>query len=153
MTRPEQHRAAPPERRRRWGLLVFAVLVGLLAMHALSPGGAGREHPGGHAAGRTAVPPAAAREIGAVREVGAVRGVSAHDDCAGDGGGCGGGHLHHADPTCAAAAVSGTPALPALLRDPVAAPGPADSLRPCAADAPDGARAPPSLAELQLLRI
>ncbi|MFI5824588.1 DUF6153 family protein [Streptomyces rishiriensis] len=159
MTRPEQHLSAPPGWRRRWGLLVFAVLVGLLAMHALAPGGAGHEHSGGHAVGRpgaaqtAAVTVSAAGEIGAAREVSAAPGGRAHDDCAGGGGGCGGGHLQHADPTCAAAAVSGTPALPALVPDPVAVPGPDDSLCPYAADAPDGARAPPSLAELQLLRI
>ncbi|MCQ9129910.1 DUF6153 family protein [Streptomyces hilarionis] len=120
---------------------MLAVLAGLLAMHALAPGAAGHQHVGGRSVAHTAAPRTA------------VDGDGVHDDCAGDGGGCGGGHLRHADPTCSAAALSGAPALPALVPDPVAAPAPTGSLRPCAADAPDGARAPPSLAELQLLRI
>ncbi|MFF1543487.1 DUF6153 family protein [Streptomyces sp. NPDC058291] len=136
MTSPEQHPAAPPVRR-RWALLVLGLLAGLLAMHALAPGGTGHDHTG---------------VAGGARHTTAVT-VSAHDDCAGDAGDCGGGHLQHADPTCAAAAVSGAPALPALVPDPVTAPVPADAPRLCPADAPDGARAPPTLAELQLLRI
>ncbi|MGW2614161.1 DUF6153 family protein [Streptomyces sp. NPDC001500] len=152
MTKPVQDLAAPP--RRRWGLLVFGVLVGLLAMHALAPGGARHEH----TVSRHAIGPVGARQTAAVaastvRAGEALDAAGAHDDCAGDGGGCGGGHLRHADPTCAAAALGEAPALPALVPDPVAAPVPAGSLRPCATDAPEGARAPPSLAELQLLRI
>ncbi|MCD9872934.1 DUF6153 family protein [Streptomyces sp. NR30] len=72
-------------------------------------------------------------------------------DCAGDD--CGGGHVHHADRTCASGALSGGPTLPALVADPVAVPAPCDAPCPYAGTAPDGARAPPSLAELQLLRI
>lgn len=132
MNSPEQPLASPPARRWR-ALLVLGLLVGLLAMHCLAPGGAGHPH-----AGRPHV---------------AAVGVSAHDDCAGEGGDCGGGHLHHADPACSAAAVSGAPALPALVPDPVPAPARADSVCSHGAAAPDGARAPPSLAELQLLRI
>jgi len=132
MTSPEQHLARPPEWRWR-ALLVLGVLAGLLAMHALAPGG-GPEHTAG------------AQHMTTVA-------VSAHDDCAGGGGGCGGGHVHHADPTCAAAAVSGAPVLPALLPDPAAVPVRADAVCPYAPEAPDSARAPPSLAELQLLRI
>ncbi|MEH0472112.1 DUF6153 family protein [Streptomyces sp. B21-097] len=159
MTRPVQQFAAPPVRR-RWGLLVFGVLVGLLAMHGLAPGGVGHEHGhdgngngnGSRAVGRAVSQVGALPRTAAV-VVGPALAVKAHDDCAGGGGGCGGGHLQHADPTCAAAAVSGAPVLPALVPDPVVAPEPTRSLCPYAADAPDGARAPPSLAELQLLRI
>ncbi|MEV5901936.1 DUF6153 family protein [Streptomyces sp. NBC_00015] len=136
-SREQQHPARPPVWRWR-ALLVLGLLAGLLAMHALSPGGTVHEH---------AVP----RHSAAV-SVSAVS-VSAHEDCAGDGGDCGGGHLHHADPTCQAAAVSGAPALPALVPDPVTVPVRADAVRSYAAEDPDGARAPPSLAELQLLRI
>ncbi|MEV2216978.1 DUF6153 family protein [Streptomyces sp. NPDC050997] len=132
MTSSEQHLGSPPVWRWR-ALLVLGVLAGLLAMHALAPGGAGHGH-------------AATPHMTAVA-------VSAHDDCAGGGGHCGGGHLQHADPTCAAAAVSGAPVLPALLPDPVAVPVRADAVCPYAGEAPDSARAPPSLAELQLLRI
>ncbi|MFD9394202.1 DUF6153 family protein [Streptomyces sp. NPDC060000] len=119
----------------RWrkALLVLGLLAGLLAMHALAPGGTVHEHAG---------PPSTTTAA-----------VSAHDGCPGDDGDCGGGHLHHADPTCVAAAVSGTPAQPALVPDPVAVPARADTVRSYASGAPDGARAPPSLAELQLLRI
>ncbi|MFI7500174.1 DUF6153 family protein [Streptomyces sp. NPDC049687] len=138
MNSPEQRPAPSPPRRWR-ALFVLGLLAGLLAMHALAPGGAAPEHAG-------------ARHMPAV-EVGAHVEVSAHEDCGGGGGDCGGGHLHHADPTCVAAAVSGAPALPALLPDPVAVPDPADAVRSYPAEAPDSARAPPSLAELQLLRI
>lgn len=130
---PGQHLVSPPQRRWR-ALLVLGLLAGLFAMHALGPGG-GVSH--GHAGSQH------------LRTVA----VGVHDDCAGDDGGCGGGHLHHADPTCVAASVNGPPALPALVPDPVAAPVPADAVRSYAAGAPDSARAPPSLAELQLLRI
>ncbi|MFG2573033.1 DUF6153 family protein [Streptomyces sp. NPDC048481] len=147
--------AAPPAagRRWRWGLLAFAVLAGLLAMHALAPGGVGHGHPGSRTAAGHAVAQNAAVEQTAALAVNAAGTVGVHDDCAGDGGDCGGGHLHHADATCAAAAVSGAPALPALVPDPVAGRAPAAPLRPRADGAPDGARAPPTQAELQLLRI
>ncbi|MEU1192940.1 DUF6153 family protein [Streptomyces sp. NPDC005859] len=123
----------------RKALLVLGLLAGLLAMHALAPGGAVHEHAG---------PPHPTTTV-----VSAVSAVSAHDGCSGDGGNCGGGHLHHADATCVAAALSGTPAQPALVPDPVTAPARADTVRSSRAGAPDCARAPPSLAELQLLRI
>ncbi|MER5198557.1 DUF6153 family protein [Streptomyces sp. NPDC002755] len=134
-SREQQHLSRPPVRRWR-ALLVLGLLAGLLAMHALAPGGTVHEHAG-------------PRHLTAVS-------ASAPDDCAGDEGGdgdCGGGHLHHADPTCVAAAVSGAPALPALVPDPVTVPVRADAVRPYAVGSPDSARAPPSLAELQLLRI
>ena len=117
---------------------MLGLLAGLFAMHALAPGGATHEHAGpGHIV--TAA-------------------VTAH--CPGDGagdadghGGCGGGHAQHADATCASGAVSGGPTLPALVPDPVAEPVRADAVCAYAGSAPDSARAPPSLAELQLLRI
>ncbi|WP_405617560.1 DUF6153 family protein [Streptomyces sp. NBC_00076] len=131
MKSSEQHLAPPPVRRWR-ALLVLGVLAGLLGMHALAPGGGGAGH----------------ERVAEARHMTSVT-VSAHDECAD----CGGGHLHHADPTCAAAAVRGAPDLPALLPDPVAVPERGDAVCPYAAEAPDSARAPPSLAELQLLRI
>lgn len=67
--------------------------------------------------------------------------------------GCGSGHVHHADATCVSGAVSGGPVLPGLAPDPAATVVSDDSLRPEAVTSQDGARAPPSLAELQLLRI
>ncbi len=72
--------------------------------------------------------------------------------CADDGHD-GGGHPRHADATCASGAVAGGPALPAPVPGPVAAVADAEAVRTGPAEAPDGARSPPSLAELQLLRI
>jgi len=127
-----QQRAQRPPRRPRRALLVLAVLAGLLGMHALAPGG-GTGHPArAHAEHRTVA-------------------VMAQDAC--PDGHCGGGHLHHADPSCASDAVKDGPRSPVLLPGPVTAPAPADACRSRAVAAPDGARAPPTLAELQLLRI
>ncbi|MFI8241620.1 DUF6153 family protein [Streptomyces sp. NPDC085866] len=128
-----QHTRQPPLRRLR-ALFVLAVLAGLLGMHALAPGG-GTGH-GEHA--RAAHTNAA---------------VVTQGGCPEDDGHCGGHRMHHADPTCASGAVNGGPQLPALAPDPVTAPAPTTDLRSCAVTAPDGARAPLSLAELQLLRI
>ncbi|MDN3259251.1 DUF6153 family protein [Streptomyces sp. CSDS2] len=127
-----QHPRRPLGRYR--ALSVLAVLIGLLGMHALAPGGgAGHtEHAGhAHATHMTAA-------------------LVAVDDC---GGHSGGHRLHHADPSCASGALTGGPHLAAPAPDPV--PGPAPAHRPLTAwtTAPDGARAPPDLAELQLLRI
>ncbi|MFI2435589.1 DUF6153 family protein [Streptomyces sp. NPDC018693] len=130
---PEQYAAPwPPVRWSRSALCVLGLLVGLLGMHALAPGGSGPDHAHEHPVAATA--------------------AEAHGVCFGDGHG-GGGHARHADATCASAAVAGAPELPALVPDPVSTPVSADAVRPYAAVAPDGARAPPSLAELQLLRI
>ncbi|OIK06747.1 DUF6153 family protein [Streptomyces monashensis] len=126
------HPPRPPHRRRR-ALLVLLVLVGLLGMHALGPGGSA-----GHVARAWSAHAVA---------------LTSPDACAGDDGHCGGGMPHHADPTCASGAVTGGPQLPALVPDPVAAPAADVRPRPRAVAEPAGARAPPSLAELQLLRI
>ncbi|MEV7200459.1 DUF6153 family protein [Streptomyces griseoluteus] len=126
-----QQRSPRPPQRRSLALLVLAVLSGLLGMHALAPAGTGhREH-------------AHAVHTGVVAD--------APGDC--PDGDCGGHRLHHADPTCASGAVSGGPELPKPLAGPAGAPEPCDGPRLRTGTAPDGARAPPSLAELQLLRI
>lgn len=128
---PGQHPARPPLRRWR-ALLVLTVLAGLFGMHALAPVGITAAHE--HSQSMTTA-------------------VRVHDHCPG-GGDCGGGHVHHADETCASAALGGAPALPALAPDPVAVPDGTPTVRTYAITAPDGGRAPPpSLAELQLLRI
>ncbi|MFI6438364.1 DUF6153 family protein [Streptomyces sp. NPDC050759] len=129
MTRPDHLPARPPLWR---ALLVLGMLVGVLAMHGLAPGGGPHGHEGSSPAHMTTV----------------AVGVDAtcHD-------GCGSGHLHHADATCASGAVSGGPVLPALAPDPASTAVSEDSLCPSAVTSQDGARAPPSLAELQLLRI
>ncbi|MER7970062.1 DUF6153 family protein [Streptomyces sp. NPDC096080] len=125
--------AMPPAVRWRWAL-VLALLAGLFAMHALAPGGGGA-HPTS-----TAVPSHTAMS------------AAAHGGCA-DAGQRDGGHVRHADQMCASGAVGGGPALPALTADPSTGVAPAGDMRGCPAAAPDGARAPPSLAALQLLRI
>jgi len=130
VTARAQHRDAPPPSVRWRALLVLGLLAGLLGMHGLAPGGAVHEH-------------SAPRQMTAA--------VGVHDGCAGDD--CGGSHVQHADQTCASGALSGGPTLPALVADPVTVPVSADVPCPDARTAPDGARAPPSLAELQLLRI
>ncbi|MFF5184859.1 DUF6153 family protein [Streptomyces sp. NPDC000345] len=126
----------------RRAVCVLGLLVGLLGMHGLAPGGL---LPHAHAA------PGGSHAD--VRPVAAVTLAEVHDDCSGDEGRCGGGHVHHADATCASAGVGGGPALPEPAAGPVSVPVPDDTPCPYAGAAPDGARAPPSLAELQLLRI
>ncbi|QBJ93976.1 hypothetical protein D0Z67_03215 [Streptomyces seoulensis] len=111
---------------------MLAVLVGLLGMHALAPAG-GTGHP----------------EHTHTVHAGAV--IDAPGDC--PDGHCGGHQLHHADPSCASGAVSDGPELPEPLAGPAGVTEPCGDPRTRAATAPDGARAPPSLAELQLLRI
>ena len=130
VTARAQQRHTPPPSVRWRAFVVLALLAGLFGMHGLAPGGSVEAH-------------SAARHM-------TVTAVS-HDSCVDDD--CGGGHARHADQICASAAVSGGPTLPALAPDPMAAAGPADIVHSYAGTAPDGARAPPSLAELQLLRI
>ncbi|GHE02725.1 DUF6153 family protein [Streptomyces alanosinicus] len=131
--------SSPPRRRQR-GVLVLALLLGLLGMHALGPGGGTGHAEHGSPAQHTAMP-----GVASVAAAGP-------DDCPDVGGHCGG-RLHHADPTCASGAVNGGPQLPALVPGPVAVPAQDPCPRSRVATGPDGARAPPSLAELQLLRI
>ncbi|MDX3693750.1 DUF6153 family protein [Streptomyces europaeiscabiei] len=64
------------------------------------------------------------------------------------------GHAKHADPTCASASGAGTPGVvPALMPDVVTCAGMPRTRTSPGGSGPDGGRAPPSLAELQLLRI
>ncbi|MFF2846525.1 DUF6153 family protein [Streptomyces sp. NPDC058001] len=133
-------RAARAARRspvRLLGLLVCTLLLGLVGMHGLGP-----------------VPATAVTgHDTTVTATHAGLKASTPDACDHESGGCGG-HAAHADPTCASASVAGPPMLaPALLPDVIHGVG-TPGARPCArADGPDGGRAPPSLAELQLLRI
>lgn len=128
MTSSEQPTARPPLWR---ALLLLGLLLGVLGMHALAPGGG----MGGHE-DRSAHMTSAAVASDTV----------CHD-------GCGSGHLHHADATCASGALSGGPVLPALVPDPSGGCLGTPGLRTQTAADREGARAPPSLAELQLLRI
>ncbi|MFJ9566651.1 DUF6153 family protein [Streptomyces fuscichromogenes] len=134
--RPTEQPAPRPPYRRWRALLVLGLLTGLLGMHALAPDGIPGPH-GGHR------PAASATTVT----------VTTDDGCS-DGDSHRGDHrAHHADATCVSGAVSGGPALPALVPDPVPAlAGDCLALSRQTA-APDGARAPPDLAELQLLRI
>ncbi|MEU6242304.1 DUF6153 family protein [Streptomyces sp. NPDC047024] len=136
MSGTRQRTPAPPP----WRLLVLLVLGGLLAMHGLAPGG-------GLGTVRRASAPHAAVVLSAPGDCGADHD---HDH---DHGHDGSGHAHHADATCASGAVPGGPELALPASPDVIAPV-TGALSPArTASAPDGARAPPSLAELQLLRI
>nr|WP_171060258.1 DUF6153 family protein [Streptomyces montanus] len=126
---------------RSCGLLVCALLLGLLGMHGLGPvpelaPSSGHDRP------------AATAHTGATEVVASMPGECEH----GEGGGTG--HATHADPTCASASVPGAPAVaPVLLPDVVAGAEPTDVRTSPWGSGPDGGRAPPSLSELQLLRI
>lgn len=128
---------------RAYLLLVLAVLVGVVAMHGLGP----------------AVSPASSSAVPDVRHA-VTAGASSHagavecEDCVhvGRDDGGAGGHAEHADATCAASGTSGGPALPALaLAGAVTCP--TSDVPALVSAATLGGRAPPSLSELQLLRI
>ncbi|MER6254190.1 DUF6153 family protein [Streptomyces sp. NPDC001584] len=145
----QARRARKPLVLRSYLLLVLAVLVGLVAMHGLGPGAV---------AASAAAPGCAADHGTAVAHGMPVGGEHAmrHDPAeragepAGDGSG---GHTQHADATCAATGTAGAPVLPA----PAAAPGGVAAVPVLGAgigmSGAVGGRAPPSLSELQLLRI
>ncbi|ELP62263.1 DUF6153 family protein [Streptomyces turgidiscabies] len=133
-----QRRTHPPSWWAR-ALVVLGLLAGVLAMHGLGPGGmsggtADASHHGRHAQ------PMSARS-----------GPSDESVC--HGMGSHGGHSQHADATCASGAVPAGHTFPALAPDPTGATALADRADHSPARSPEGARAPPSLAELQLLRI
>ncbi|MET9611024.1 DUF6153 family protein [Streptomyces sp. NPDC006512] len=133
-------------------LAVLAVLTGLVAMHGLGPGAlpsaAGSSAPAHSAAAGHGTPAAAvpADPCACVH----ADGSEVHRTDGPDGPG---GHAEHADDTCAAPGTSGSPVLSA----PAAAPGPVTAAPTAAHGLLDGAtacgRAPPSLSELQLLRV
>ncbi|MEU9215277.1 DUF6153 family protein [Streptomyces sp. NPDC048376] len=164
MRSPVQHVQRPPVR--WWRVVcVLGLLAGLFGMHGLAPGGGLSEHPAGHPLAATAPPgpsasaaSAASAASSAPMAAGGAHGGAAHSGgthagCPQGDGSCGGGHLQHADAMCASGAVNDGPVLPAPVPDPVPVGGRVGTVRVHAVDAPDGARAPPSLAELQLLRI
>ncbi|WP_459179754.1 DUF6153 family protein [Streptomyces sp.] len=135
MTGLSQLVRCPQPRLRLSALLVFGLLIGLVGMHGLAPAGMSMpEHRMSAAAAHGVVV------------------ASVPDDCGSGGHGCDG-QTHHADPTCAAGSVAAAPALPALIPSPVCAPDEAQVRLASVPDVPEGGRAPPSLAELQLLRI
>ncbi|BDM73647.1 hypothetical protein HEK616_71340 [Streptomyces nigrescens] len=154
-----EHASAPQPRLRLKALLVLTVLAGLLGMHGLAntgtlPATSSSSHAAHHLrpAMATAAPAPAPAPGSASREHGQHACCPGRDDGA-DGSGGGTGHAHHADPTCASGALPGAVVLPAL---PASLTGTADRAVPLAgrlADGTTGARAPPSLAQLQVLRI
>ncbi|WP_031044950.1 DUF6153 family protein [Streptomyces sp. NRRL F-5650] len=149
MTSPEQHLRRPPA---RWwqAVCVLGLLAGLLGMHGLAPGGGLTDHTAGHPP-HTSSSAATTAAAGTGTHTSPASGT--HAGCPPGDGSCGGGHLRHADAVCASGAVSDGPVLPAPVPDPVPVVGCEGTVRAYAPDAPDGARAPPTLAELQLLRI
>lgn len=129
-------------------LLILAVLTGLVAMHGLGAGAvAAAPHAGvtahdapgaGHDAGTDAAP------------------SGCPDGCAHAGDpvdGRSGGHAQHADATCAATGTASGPVLPALTVQPGALDAQVVIAHGIVPDATACGRAPPSLSELQLLRI
>lgn len=119
--------------------VVLGLLAGVVAMHGLAPGGgmtSGAHHGSGH---HRAEP--MSMQAGLAEE------TVCHGSASPDG------HAHHADATCASGAVPAGHTFPALTPDPAGAPVLADGARRSLPPSPEGARAPPSLAELQLLRI
>lgn len=130
---------------------MLAVLAGVFAMHALAPGptvavaGPGVMH---HGAVAGSVPAAHRASMPGPHGKALPEGESCHPAA---GGGMGG-HLHHADSTCTAAGTATGYAPPAP------APAGITALDAGLPPAPAGAagavsRAPPDLAQLQLLRI
>jgi Family of unknown function (DUF6153) len=124
----------------RWPvLLVFGLLIGLVGMHGLVSGGSsvvGAHH---------------SSAVGVHLGMPDMRDMRGEPVCRSDSGD--GGHAQHADTTCASGALGAGPGLPALLPTPLgpaAAPGGGHR---SAAVGQEGGRAPPSLSELQLLRI
>ncbi|MFD0266486.1 DUF6153 family protein [Streptomyces sp. NPDC127106] len=147
--------AAQPTSRRPAGrgfvLLVLVLLAGVLGMHALPPSPAAARPAAGAQTAHTGHAVAAARAVAASTPASAPASAADQDRvCAHTDGGSG--HLNHADATCAAAGIGSAYAPPALTAALVGA-GPAP-LHPGAVPASAVTdRAPPDLAELQLLRI
>ncbi|MFE6285940.1 DUF6153 family protein [Streptomyces sp. NPDC057877] len=149
--RARLHRASAPPL--RWSaLLVFGLLVGLLGMHGLGPGGV--TPPSGQHA--IAVPAPAAHPAGHARTALEAPGVDAADAgtvSACHGGDADAGQPQHADVNCASGAVGDGPVLPVPLPGPTGQALAPDADHRTTAPAPEGGPAPPSLAQLQLLRV
>ncbi|MFF9026731.1 DUF6153 family protein [Streptomyces iakyrus] len=135
MNSPAQ-RAQRPALRRWYVLGVLGLLAGLLGMHGLAPGGglSQRAHVMQGHQGQMASASVSTTHLMPYLH-------------------CADGHVRHADATCASGAVGGGPVLPPLVPDPVPVGEGESAVRAYAVVDTDGARAPPSLAELQLLRI
>jgi hypothetical protein len=126
----------------------MAVLYGLLAMHGLnaSPPPEAHQHRSAPADGVHAHGSASAHGHG----LPAPSGDRQHaDDCECSGTG---GHLAHADATCAAGGTSGAPAMDGPAASTATGPRAGTGFEGCWSRT-GGERAPPSLHRLQLLRI
>lgn len=124
-------------------LLLLGLLAGLFGMHGLGPGNAvAVPSPASpHASPHHPSPPAMSGHTAAMT-----------DETLCHGSDAGGGHAQHADATCASGAVGGGPVLPALVPDPGGAALAGDLDGRSVTAATEVGRAPPSLAELQILR-
>ena len=142
MMRQPFHTAHPQTGRVRMTLLLLVLLSGLVAMHGL--GAAGFAQPS-HMASHSA-PASEASENAMPPQVQDATGACEHPDRDGSR------HVGHADPACSAAGTGAAPVLPSLS----SAMGPA-ALDETEVGAPPATvfrgRAPPTLSELQLLRI
>ncbi|MGW7328026.1 DUF6153 family protein [Streptomyces sp. NPDC054840] len=140
-------RAVKPFGLRSCLLLVLAVLTGLVAMHGLGPAPASAA---AHSAATSHHASAAGHEQAIADDAACQDGCVHADEPAGSGGS---GHAEHADATCAATGTAGAPVLPA----PAVLTGHVQDQAFIAHGVVPGAtacgRAPPSLSELQLLRI
>ncbi|MEU1892883.1 DUF6153 family protein [Streptomyces pristinaespiralis] len=141
----QTRRGVRPYGLRAYVLLVLTVLAGVVAMHGLGPVVA------------SAPPGAVSTDVhsAAVAVEALAHGDETSEcDCshADDHGGGVGGHAEHADETCAASGTSAAPTLPALVLSGTLTSAVTNVPTPVIAATSDG-RAPPSLSELQLLRI
>ncbi|WP_406858883.1 DUF6153 family protein [Streptomyces sp. HUAS MG47] len=132
-------------------LLVLVVLTGLLGMHALSPaqGAVRQATTGAVQAGHHGQPPSGHVSQHSNHASRAPHSAPETLGCSHDSGG---GHAEHADATCAAAGVSASYAPPALAAALTDLSVTAATVGTPPASTVSG-RAPPDLAELQLLRI
>lgn len=124
-------------------LLVCALILGLLGMHGLGPVPGAATGSSDH--DRMAV---VAHTDARTDVMASMPGGCDHGD-----GGCTG-HANHADPTCASASVPGASGvMPVLVPDMVSCAASTQALTSLVGSGADGGRAPPSLSELQRLRI
>ncbi|WP_338117164.1 DUF6153 family protein [Streptomyces viridochromogenes] len=146
-TRAQHHHALRLPMTGPWRmLLLLGLLAGLFGMHALGPGNvvaASSTSP--HHASPASSHHAPARAMNG-------RTTAMTDEAVCHGSDSGGGHAQHADPTCASGSIGAGPVLPAPAPDPGGATAAGDLDGRSATAATEGGRAPPSLAELQILR-
>jgi hypothetical protein len=159
VTARTQRDPAPPPTWRWRALLVLGLLVGVLGMHGLGSAGAGA---GAAMVARTSHTATAHSPDQGPSTMSATAATLAdesvcHQGGHGEGGpgDCapGGGHTQHADPTCASTALAAGYVPPAPVADPIGIARATETVDRYVVASPCGGRAPPSLAELQLLRI